>query len=1175
MKCSRCGAEIPNDEAMCHHCGSVLRQVEGEGLSRGTVIAGKYEVVEQIGAGGMGRVYRSLQSPLDIEVCIKTLHKGASLDPQFPARFEREAKTTSQLRHPNIVTVLDFGSHLDGTMYLVMEYIKGSSLADLAGKGQYLPEKRAVRILGQVCDALTAAHGMGVIHRDLKPANIMVLDLPDQPDHVKVLDFGSALILEGSEEERLTQVGTVIGTPAYMAPEYILGRGVNQRVDIYGVGVLLYLLLTGSPPFRGTSQSVFAQHVTVKAELPSKRNPEAGISKAMEKVVMHALVKDPAQRYSSAAELKEAMEKALAGEEEDFDIVETPPNEVGVELAAQERAVVVVVVRGVYGLSKEATSFIKSVGKSCGAWVRKKEDAGVIPLIFGIEGDGTQASAAAIQCAIQLVAQPTNRPISVGVYHSQASCKGQPRTDSFSFELFGGGPGIATSLAACAPPQTVLVSGPVSRFVPPNFQLIPIEPPARFKDPVFVLSDPSWNRVRSARYPLVGREKEQQALVEIAVSAYQGKICLVLGPEGIGKSRLVDEVGSQAARVGTLWCVAPSTADAEIDAAHPASLITALGWNASGGASSSTERHIVGHMLSRNDLEGGDLRGERRQLRLVSSALGGLSQRLRYGQVVVVLDDLHHADDLTWSMTNHLVNTASVIGISLVLCLRDEKHIPFTLPSSTQRIELTPLSERDTSVFLESALEEKVDRSLITRAANLSKGIPQLTEEIVGVIKLGQTDLLKEIQGLDPYEAMDYLVDARIQALKPLPQRLLRTSAVLGASARQTEVLEIVGGDSHDATAALMELESLGLLQRRSGRLSFTFPRIGAVARESASADEWRDLHMAAAEIVAASGKAEIRQLELGSHMLQAEQFVEAFDALKKAGENALEAGQNRRAAYCLELALEAGGQVEDERLAERVSAFRDLGTVLIQLGFLDQAEEVLREGFLFARNSKQAVMGSELLRLHGRAILLAGDIERGRREIETALNFAEKRGDVVVAAQACVDLADASEQAGEIDGAITSLQQGLDLIEGMTAAQAVTVRIQLFNRLGRLELEANNLSRAIALFAQALDLAEAAQDRYQAAGLLGNLGGAYARQHDTAKALHFTEQAKRLSEELGDQIGIARQSFNLALIRLNLGHVESARTLLKQSYEAACRSGWHEGIAMSQAAIAKLGEAV
>jgi len=1161
---------------MCHHCGSILREVEGEGLASGTVIAGKYEVIEQIGAGGMGRVYRAFQSPLDIEVCIKTLHKGASLDPQFPARFEREAKTTSQLRHPNIVSVLDFGSHLDGTMYLVMEYIKGASLADIAGKGQFVSEKRATRILSQVCDALTAAHGMGVIHRDLKPANIMVLDLPDHLDHVKVLDFGSALILEGSEEERLTQVGTVIGTPAYMAPEYILGRGVDPRVDIYGVGVLLYLLLTGSPPFRGTSQSVFAQHVTVKAELPSKRNPEAGISKAIEKVVMHALVKDPAHRYATAIELKEALERALAGEEEDFDLVETPPNEVGVELAAQERAVVVVVVRGVYGLSKEAISFIKSVSKSCGAWVRKKDEGGVIPLIFGIEGDGTQASASAIQCAIQLVAQPTNRPISVGVYHSQASCKGQPRTDNFSFELFGGGPGVAANLAACAPSGTVLVSGPVSRFVPPNFQLIPIEPPARFKDPVFVLSDPSWSRVRSPRFPFVGREKEQQALVEMAVSAFQGKICLVIGPEGIGKSRLVDEVGSQAARVGTLWCVAPSTADGEIDASHPASLITALGWNASGGASSSTERHIVGHMLNRSDIEGGDLRGERRQLRLVSSALGGLSQRLRYGQVVVVLDDLHLADDLTWSLTNHLVNTASVLGISLVLCLRDEKDIPFTLPKGVTRIELPPLTERDTSSLLESGLEEdRKERSLITRASGLTKGIPQLAEEIIRAITLGQDDLLKEIADLDPYEAMEALVEARIQELKPLSEHILRTSAVLGPSALQSEVLEIVESDSHDAMAALVELESMGLMQRRSERLSFTFPRIGVVARESTPEDEWRELHMAASEIVAASSKVEARQLELGSHLLYAEQHVEAFDALYKAGELALESGQNRRAAYCLELVLEAGSHLENERLDKRVLAYRDLGSVLIQLGFLEQAEEVLRDGFLYARNSKLPAMGSELLRLHGRAILLAGDLDRGRREIETALNFAEKRGDAVVAAQSCVDLADAAEQAGEPDGAITSLQRGLDLIEGMRDTEAVTVRIQLFNRLGRLELEANNLSRAIALFAQALDLAEAEQDRYQAAGLLGNLGGAYARQQDSAKALHFTEQARRLSEELGDQIGIARQSFNLALIRLSLGHVESARTLLKQSYEAACRSGWHEGIAMSQAAIAKLGEAV
>ena len=150
-----------------------------------------------------------------------------------------------------------------------------------------------------------------------------------------------------------------------------------------------------------------------------------------------------------------------------------------------------------------------------------------------------------------------------------------------------------------------------------------------------------------------------------------------------------------------------------------------------------------------------------------------------------------------------------------------------------------------------------------------------------------------------------------------------------------------------------------------------------------------------------------------------------------------------------------------------------------------------------------------------------------------------------------------------------------MDLIEGRSDPEALMVRVQLYNRMGRLELEADNVSRSIALFAQALDLAESAHDRYQAAGLMGNLGGAYARQQDSARAIYFTERALRTSEELGDQIGVARQSFNLALLRLSVGHLDNARKLLKSAYEASCRAGWHEGLDMTRAAITKLGEAL
>jgi tetratricopeptide (TPR) repeat protein len=569
------------------------------------------------------------------------------------------------------------------------------------------------------------------------------------------------------------------------------------------------------------------------------------------------------------------------------------------------------------------------------------------------------------------------------------------------------------------------------------------------------------------------------------------------------------------------------------------------------------------------------LKGERRQLRLVSAALDGLRQRLRYGPVVVVLDDLHQADDLTWVLAQRLIGAASVMGISIVLCLHDESEVPFSIPSSVERLELPPLSEGESLSLIKAGLGKETDRRKLSWAASRCEGLPLLAEEIIRTLKQGDDELIEAMESGDPYPAVDTLVLHRIRRLSPTALRVLRISSVLGLEPRQSEVLEVAGGESHENMAALVELESQTLLERASGKLKFPFPRVMDVVSDDIPISTWRELHEAAAEVISEITRPELRQLELGDHLLQAERYEEAFSALHQAGKLAMDEGQNRRAAFCLELAVDAGRELGPKWVKELVVAYRDFGQVLILLKLLDQAEQVLREGFHIAREAGTSSVGSELLRLHGRAVLLEGDLERGKREIQATLDFAEKRGDINVAAQACVDLADAAEMAGDMDEAEASLRRGLELIQGYTDPEAVTVRVQLYNRLGRLELEAGHLSRAIALFAEALELAESAKDRYQAAGLMGNLGGAYAQQQESAKALYFTERALQESEELGDQIGIARQSFNLALLRLSVGQVDNARSLLKSSYEASCRSGWHEGLAMSRAAMSKLDEAV
>ncbi|HZI10704.1 MAG TPA: serine/threonine-protein kinase [Myxococcus sp.] len=272
----------------------------------GKTIALKYRVEALIGEGGMGKVYRARQLALDKMVVLKVLRHTLLSDERTVARFQREAKAASRLNHPNSISVLDFGQAEDGALFIAMEYVAGQDLHQILSREWPLPEARVVRIISQVLSALSDAHGAGVIHRDLKPENIMVEQRRNEPDFVKVLDFGIAKITDSTDDgPALTRAGFVCGTPEYMSPEQARGSTLDPRSDLYAVGVILYQLMTGLLPFESDSAVGFAtKHLTEEPPPPSRRRPDARISPGMEKLILRTLSKRPDDRPANAAAFK-------------------------------------------------------------------------------------------------------------------------------------------------------------------------------------------------------------------------------------------------------------------------------------------------------------------------------------------------------------------------------------------------------------------------------------------------------------------------------------------------------------------------------------------------------------------------------------------------------------------------------------------------------------------------------------------------------------------------------------------------------------------------------------------------------------------------------------------------------------------------------------------------------
>lgn len=289
----------------------------------GRIFRGRYEAVRLLGEGGMGRVYLARDLELNRQVVVKVMHDHIAADPTFRERFERETKLMTRLSHPYVVTLYDASvrdpvgpNRESASPCIIMEYIKGINLDTLLARNGRFTPARVGRLIGQLCEALQAAHDLDVIHRDLKPANIMVIDADTPREKIKVMDFGLAKQPGEMKKVTDTNVDFAVGTPGYMAPEQVRGEEIDYRSDLYSVGVIIYELLTGRLPFVGpTSMDIMLAHATEVPPTFEQLGLADVIPETIEQVVMDCLAKHPEERPQSARELADRYEAALAYEQ--------------------------------------------------------------------------------------------------------------------------------------------------------------------------------------------------------------------------------------------------------------------------------------------------------------------------------------------------------------------------------------------------------------------------------------------------------------------------------------------------------------------------------------------------------------------------------------------------------------------------------------------------------------------------------------------------------------------------------------------------------------------------------------------------------------------------------------------------------------------------------------------
>jgi serine/threonine protein kinase/tetratricopeptide (TPR) repeat protein len=991
MKCPRCSTQNPQYATFCKSCATLLppydqtmslppeaHDLSDIQLTYGGIFAERYKILEKLGGGGMGVVYKAEDLRLKRNVALKLLPPSLTKNPEYKQRFIQEAQAASILEHQNICTIHEIDETPDGQLYIAMAYYPGETLKQKIGRGS-IPFEHTFDMVRQIGQGLARAHSQGIIHRDIKPSNVMVTG----EGVVKIVDFGLAKL---AGPHQITLASSRVGTIFYMSPEQALGEDTDHRTDLWSLGVVFYELLTGKLPFEGEHEQAVLYAIVHKSPIPPTEWKK-GIPDEAERIIYKCLQKSAAGRYQSAEQLLSDLNqlKRLLEIEKYKDIIDKekpkgkpeaerrPATVMFVELSGYSQILETLDPEEATVLSSRLFKLLNSIFEKYGARIEKISGGSLLAL-FGVPTAIEDAPKKAINAAIEIrerISQFNQEEclrapldVCIGVNTGTVIAGVIDVGGKKELSILGEAVSLAADLKDLAAKGHVCVGPTTYKHTKEDFEYEKMKPVAREGGtshvPAYKLVSIQKNIYRAKRgaermihSKMVGRDREfdRLRLHVLKVINGEGSIVNVIGEAGIGKSRLIAELGTtdeikkvtflqgRALSIGKNLSFHPiidilknwaqikeedsSIASAQrienkIKEASPDEapevfpfIATMMGLKISGSAAERV-RGIEGEAL------------EKLILKSLRELLAKVSE---IRPLVIVIDDLHWADGTTIEFLLSLFRLAQSHRILFINIFRPEydktgervaRHVRELHAAYSAEIRLDPLQRDHCLTLVENLLNiTGLPASLQELIIQKTEGNPFFIEEVVqSFIDVGAVEVKEDgfrvtekIDSVVIPETVQEILMSRIDRLDEETCSLLKVASVIGRNFFY-KILAEVAKSTSEIDGRLLFLKEVQLIKerRRLEELEYLFKHalVQEVVYDSVLLKKRKELHLRVAESIECVFSHKLHEFYgvLAYHYSRGENFEKAEEYLVKSGEEALKAAASSEAIYYYQEAL-------------------------------------------------------------------------------------------------------------------------------------------------------------------------------------------------------------------------------------------------------------------------------